>query len=352
MRSIQDEVAWTDEAEARWRAVLAHDARSDGAFVYAVRSTGIYCCPSCPSRRPHRRHVTFFQHPAEAEAAGFRPCKRCRPRTFEELRERHRMSEELKLAREIQARLQPAPPAIEGWEIAGTSTPCREMGGDYYDFIRRPQDGEIVLAVGDIAGKGAGAAVLMASLHAAVRIESQNGASVGEVMREINRYIYENSPADKFLTLFYARLDPLSGRLVYANAGHPPPLVARSSGRIVALTESTLPIGIFPEVAFEQRSAVLNPGDTLVLYSDGIREAMRESGEEFGEPRLRECLRNHAEESAAQLQERIQARLAAFLGPAAPTDDRTLVIVQRRSEAGIAKQESDRIEGYSALCLA
>src|SRR5512134_3654055 len=135
---LEDEVAWTDEPEARWRAVLAHDARSDGAFVYAVRSTGIYCCPSCPSRRPHRRHVAFFRHPAEAEAAGFRPCKRCRPRTFEELRERHRMSEELKLAREIQARLQPAPPAIEGWDILGASMPCREMGGDYYDFLRRP----------------------------------------------------------------------------------------------------------------------------------------------------------------------------------------------------------------------
>jgi sigma-B regulation protein RsbU (phosphoserine phosphatase) len=152
--------------------------------------------------------------------------------------------------------------------------------------------------------------------------------------------------------LFYARLDPVSGRLEYANAGHPPPLVARSSGRIVALTESTLPIGIFPDVAFEPRSAALEPGDTLVLYTDGIREAMREGGEEFGESRLRECLRNHAEDSAAQLQERIEARLAGFLGPAAPMDDRTLVIVQRRQEAGIAEQESDRIERYSALCLA
>ncbi len=341
-----------DEAEARWAAVLAHDATSDGAFVYAVRSTGIYCCPSCPSRRPHRRHVTFFRDPAEAEAAGFRPCKRCRPRTFEELRERHRMSEELKLAREIQARLQPAAPAIEGWEIAGTSTPCREMGGDYYDFIQRPQDGEIVLAVGDIAGKGAGAAVLMASLHAAVRIESQNGASVGEVMREINRYIYENSPADKFLTLFYARLDPISGRLEYANAGHPPPLVARSSGEIVPLAESSLPIGIFPEVTFEQHSATLQLGDTLVLYTDGICEAMRESGEEFGESRLVESLRDPGDGSAIQLLERTQARVAAFLGSAAPMDDQTLVIVHRRPEAAIAAQESDRIERNSALCLA
>ncbi|MGH9788456.1 MAG: SpoIIE family protein phosphatase [Candidatus Acidiferrales bacterium] len=339
---------WSGEGEPRWRAVLARDARRDGEFVYAVRSTGIYCCPSCPSRRPHRSRVLFFRHPAEAEQAGFRACKRCHPKTFEELQEKERMSEELRLAREIQARLQPAPPpALEGWEICGASSPCREIGGDYYDFIRRPQDGQLIIAAGDIAGKGAGAAILMASLHAAVRIESQNGASVGEVMREINRYIYENSPSDKFLTLFYGKLDPVSGRLEYSNAGHPPPLVARRSGEIVPLEAGGVPIGIFPDTAFEQRVVTLQPGDVLVLYTDGIREAMREDGEEFGESRLVECVTDGRECSAAELGERIESALRGFL----LTDDRTLVVVKRTAAEESLLQESDRFEARPALSL-
>ena len=333
--------------DARWQAVLAHDARRDGDFVYAVRSTGIYCCPSCPSRRPHRSQVVFFRHPAEAEQAGFRACKRCHPRTFEQLQEKERMSEELRLAREIQARLQPAaPPAIEGWEVFGASSPCREIGGDYYDFIRRP-DGQLVIAAGDIAGKGAGAAILMASLHAAVRIESQNGASVGEVMREINGYIHENSPADKFLTLFYAKLDPDSGRLEYANAGHPPPLVARRSGEMVRLEAGGLPLGIFSDAAFEPRAVTLQRGDVLLLYTDGIREAMRESGEEFGESRLIECLTGGPECTAAELGERIESALRGFH----LTDDRTLVIVKRTVAANSLLQESDRFDARPALSL-
>ncbi len=335
------------EADSLWRAVLEHDRSQDGRFVYAVRSTGIYCCPSCPSRRPHRAQVVFFRRPADAEEAGFRACKRCHPRTFEELLEKDRMSEELRLAREIQARLQPAaPPAVDGWEIFGASSPCREIGGDYYDFIRRP-DGQLVIGAGDIAGKGAGAAILMASLHAAVRIESQNGASVGEVMREINRYLHENSPADKFLTLFYAKLDPDSGRLEYANAGHPPPLVARRSGEMVRLEAGGLPLGIFSDAAFEPRAVTLQPGDVLLLYTDGICEALREDGEEFGESRLIECLTDGPECSAVELGERIESALDAFL----PTDDRTLVIVKRTMAEKSLLQDSDRFEARPALSL-
>ena len=254
----------------------------------------------------------------------------------------------MRLAREIQARLQPAaPPAVDGWEVFGVSSPCREIGGDYYDFIRRPQDGQLVIAAGDIAGKGAGAAILMASLHAAVRIESQNGASVGEVMREINRYMQENSPADKFLTLFYGKLDPETGRLEYSNAGHPPPLVARQSGEVISLEAGGLPIGIFPEVAFEQQRIALEPGDTLVLYTDGIREAIGEDGEEFGESRLIECLAGSPECSAGELGERIESALRGFH----LTDDRTLVIVKRTMAEKSLLQESDRFDARPALSL-
>ena len=153
--------------------------------------------------------------------------------------------------------------------------------------------------------------------------------------------------SDKFLTLFYAKLDPVSGRLEYSNAGHPPPLVARRSGEVVPLTESGLPIGIFADAAFEQQTVVLQPGDTLVLYTDGIREAAREDGDEFGEQRLVDCASGASGCSAAELAERIEAALVGFL----PTDDRTLVIVKRTLAEKSLLQDSDRFDASPALSL-
>ncbi len=153
-------------------------------------------------------------------------------RLLEERLEKRRMEEELKVASEIQMRLQPvAPPKIDRWDMTGVSFPCREIGGDYYDFIQRSRDNRLVVAVGDVSGKGTGAALLMSSLHAAVRAQSQTRSSISEVMTDINRYIYENSPPNKYLTLFYGELDPDTGALMYSNGGHNTPMLVRPFGR-------------------------------------------------------------------------------------------------------------------------
>ncbi|MFY9553797.1 MAG: SpoIIE family protein phosphatase, partial [Blastocatellia bacterium] len=157
-------------------------------------------------------------------------------RLLDERLEKRRMEEELKVASEIQMRLQPfSPPKLDGWDMTGVSFPCREIGGDYYDFIHRKRDSHLIVAVGDVSGKGTGAALLMSSLHAAVRAQSQTGSKISEVMSEINQYIFENSPSNKFLTLFYGELDPKSGKLAYSNGGHNAPMLARISGEVERL---------------------------------------------------------------------------------------------------------------------
>src|SRR5215813_10893758 len=166
-------------------------------------------------------------------------------RLLEERLEKRRMEEELKVASEIQMRLQPfAPPSFDGWEMTGVSFPCREIGGDYYDFIQRKRDSHLIVAVGDVSGKGTGAALLMSSLHAAVRAQSQTRASISEVMGEINQYIFENSPSNKFLTLFYGDLDPDTGTLTYSNGGHNSPILVRSDGAVEWLEQGGLPVGM------------------------------------------------------------------------------------------------------------
>jgi serine phosphatase RsbU (regulator of sigma subunit) len=251
-------------------------------------------------------------------------------RLLEERLEKRRMEEELKVASEIQMRLQPvAPPKIEGWDMTAVSFPCREIGGDYYDFIQRKRDERLVIAVGDVSGKGTGAALLMSSLHAAVRAQSQTRSSIGEVVGEINQYIYENSPPNKFLTLLYGELDPATGTLSYSNAGHNTPLLVRRTGELVRLDKGGLPIGLMPGTGYSEGVESFGSGDVLVIYSDGITESINEIDEEFGEARLIEVVKNNLNRSASSIRDRIDESLSRFVGTAAPIDDMTLMIIKK-----------------------
>ncbi|HJQ69919.1 MAG TPA: SpoIIE family protein phosphatase [Blastocatellia bacterium] len=251
-------------------------------------------------------------------------------RLLEERLEKRRMEEELKVASEIQMRLQPvAPPKLAGWDMTGVSFPCREIGGDYYDFIPRSKDNRLVVAVGDVSGKGTGAALLMSSLHAAVRAQSQTVSSISEVMSEINRYIYENSPPNKYLTLFYGELDPDTGALMYSNGGHNTPMLVRPTGEIVKLDRGGLPIGLMQDATYQEDVVGFQPGDVLVIYSDGITESVNEQDEEFGETRLIEVVRHNINRSVSGIRDRIDESLSRFVGTTAPVDDMTLMIIKR-----------------------
>jgi sigma-B regulation protein RsbU (phosphoserine phosphatase) len=251
-------------------------------------------------------------------------------RLVEERLEKRRMEEELKVASEIQMRLLPvAPPKIAGWDMTGVSFPCREVGGDYYDFIHRKKDNRIIIALGDVAGKGTGAAILMSSLHAAVRAQSQTGAPPCQVMSEINQYIYENTPPNKFITLFYGELDQQSATLRYSNAGHNPPILVRRNHQLLRLDSGGLPTGIMPATKYGEGSITFQPGDVLIIYSDGITESINAEGEEFGEQRLIEVVQANSNRSASGIRDRIEEALSRFVGSAAPVDDMTLMIIKR-----------------------
>lgn len=256
-------------------------------------------------------------------------------RLLDERLEKRRMEEELKVASEIQMRLQPfAPPKLDGWDMTGVSFPCREIGGDYYDFIHRKRDSHLIVAVGDVSGKGTGAALLMSSLHAAVRAQSQTRASISEVMGEINGYIFENSPSNKFLTLFYGELDPKTGVLTYSNGGHNAPMLVRASGELERLDKGGLPIGMMQGVQYQEASIAFERGDVLVIYSDGITESINEREEEFDEDRLIEVVKNNLGRSASGIRDRIDEALSRFVGTTAPVDDMTLMII-KRTDTGI-----------------
>jgi serine phosphatase RsbU (regulator of sigma subunit) len=252
-------------------------------------------------------------------------------RLLEVQQEKKRLVEELAVASEIQLRLHPAtPPPIPGYDLIGMSFPCFEVGGDYYDFIEK-RDGRFVIALGDVSGKGTGAALLMSSLHAAVRAQTTTRLSASEVVSEINNYIYDNTPTNRYVTLFYSELDARSHHLIYINAGHNPPLLARASGEVTRLDVGGFPVGITPDGEYREGWVQFEPGDVLVIYSDGVTESVNEQEEEFGEPLLIEVVQKHRGRTAAGLRDRIDEALTRFVGKAKTVDDLTLVIVKRNS---------------------
>lgn len=240
------------------------------------------------------------------------------------------MAEELRVAAEIQARLLPgAPPQIEGWDLAAAWAPCREVGGDYFDFVTGRRDGHLAVALGDVSGKGAGAALLMSSLHAAVHMQSRLGLSVPEVMESINRYVCESTKSDRFLTLFYGELDPETGALTYSNAGHVPPLVVRHSGEQARLDAGGPAMGVLPGSAYQEVTIRLEAGDALLLFTDGVTELMNKRGEQFGDPRVLALAEPGL--SAGELCERIFRAGQRFARGCAPWDDRAVVVVRREA---------------------
>jgi serine phosphatase RsbU (regulator of sigma subunit) len=244
--------------------------------------------------------------------------------------ERERMERELELATEIQQSFQPsAPPVLDDYEFQGISFSCYEIGGDYYDFI--PQhDGKMLVALGDVSGKGTAAALLMSSVHAAIHAQVAARTSLYEMVKSVNQYLAENTPSNRFVTLFVAELDTKTGILKYINAGHNPPLLGRANGQVEQLESGGFPLGIIPMADFEVGELNLEAGEALVIYSDGVSEANNLQEEEFGMERLIQVVSRNLKSSAAGMRDKIESALSAFTQTAAPNDDITLVIVKRK----------------------
>ncbi|HEY0426587.1 MAG TPA: SpoIIE family protein phosphatase [Pyrinomonadaceae bacterium] len=244
--------------------------------------------------------------------------------------ERERMERELELATEIQQTFQPsAPPVMDDYEFQGISFSCYEIGGDYYDFISL-QDNKMMIALGDVSGKGTAAALLMSSLHAAIHAQVTARTSLYQMVRSVNQYLASNTPTNRFVTLFIAELDPETGILSYINAGHNPPIMGRADGRVEQLESGGFPLGIMPAAEYELGTVQLNSGDSLVIYSDGVSEANNLNGDEFGMERLTHVISKNIKASAAGMRDKVESALSAFTQTAPANDDITLVIVKRK----------------------
>lgn len=256
---------------------------------------------------------------------------------------RERLEQELRIARLVQQTLLPQElPALEGWHIAAHYRPARSVGGDFYDFIQL-NDGKLALVIGDVTDKGVPAALVMASTRATLRGvafdyaahehphtdggEASAAVSPGEVLARANDLICPDIPPKMFITCFYAVLDPKTGFLQYANAGHDVPYVRRGN-ETLELRARGMPLGLLPGMPYEVQELQLEPGDSILFYSDGLVEAHNPQREMFGFPRLSEYVSNH--EGGAALIQSVLEDLEVFTGPNwEQEDDVTLVTVQR-----------------------
>jgi steroid delta-isomerase-like uncharacterized protein len=243
-------------------------------------------------------------------------------------RERERIEQELQVARRTQEELLPkALPELNGWEFAQYYQPAREVGGDFYDFLDL-DDGRLGLVVGDATSKGMPAALVMAAARSMIRALAQTLGSPGEILKRVNAALYPDIPSEMFVTCFYAILHPDSGRLLYANAGHDLPYIRRSGEDTQELRARGMPLGMMPEMSYEEKEASLREGDSVLFYSDGLVEAHDPHYEMFGFPRLRRLVAEHDEERL--LVDFLIDELSSFVGEDwEQEDDITLVTLGR-----------------------
>lgn len=243
--------------------------------------------------------------------------------------ERQRIEHELQVARLVQQTLLPqSAPSVDGWHLAAHYRPARAVGGDFYDFIELA-DGRLGLVVGDVTDKGVPAALVMATTRSVLRFAASQMADPGAVLERVNDLLYPHIPASMFVTCLYAVLDPLTGRLVYANAGHDLPY-QRSGDTLLELRARGMPLGLMAAMQYEEQETRLAPGDTVLFYSDGLVEAHNAQREMFGFPRLRELVTHAPAATAGEVVHLLLERLAQFTGPDwEQEDDITLVTLQR-----------------------
>jgi phosphoserine phosphatase RsbU/P len=240
------------------------------------------------------------------------------------------MKRDLSQAADIQGGMLPASaPIVPGAELAGFNVACRTVGGDYYDFFPYP-NGQVGLTLGDVSGKGMPASLLMMQLHARVQLLAEDPGDLGAFMVRINKATCAKCPSNRFITFFFCVLDPATGDLAYANAGHNPPILVRANGAAEMLEGGGPVLGILSVAPFSEMHARLEHGDMLVLYSDGVTEANNPAFDEFDEERFIEVLKVNRHLPAATIVEAVMKALNEFCAGAAQADDITLVVAKRQ----------------------
>ena len=239
------------------------------------------------------------------------------------------MAKELLQAAEIQNGLFPqSAPVMPQLQLAGKSVPCRSVGGDYFDYLPLP-DGKLVILVGDVAGKGMPASLLMTSLQARVHSLVEHYGDMAQLTTVLNKGVTAKCPPGKFITFFIALLDPTAGTISYSNAGHNPPMLIKSNGELTTLCVGGPVLGVLKSFTYEGETVPWEVGDTLLLYSDGVSEAMNPKEDEYGEDTLAEFLSKNRNQSASQLLDSIYETVTTFMDGALAADDITVVVAKR-----------------------
>jgi serine phosphatase RsbU (regulator of sigma subunit)/anti-sigma regulatory factor (Ser/Thr protein kinase) len=248
-----------------------------------------------------------------------------------EVRQRERIEQELRVAQLIQQQFLPQElPDLPGWQVGAYYGPAREVGGDFYDFIRLPND-QVGIVVGDVTDKGVPAALVMATTHSILRAEAPRLIAPSAVLTRANELLVDEMPAHMFVTCLYAVLDPASGRLRYANAGHNVPYVSTEDG-VTELRATGMPLGLLPGMEYEEKEATLAPGEIVLLHSDGLAEAHNGEREMFGFPRVA-ALTGEASDGEVLI-DRLLKELQEFTGPGLEQEDDITLVTLGRSAAG------------------
>jgi sigma-B regulation protein RsbU (phosphoserine phosphatase) len=253
-----------------------------------------------------------------------------RTRLHEELIKKRWLEEELKIARQIQLSFLPSTcPLLDGFELCGTNLSYEEVGGDYYDFVPIV-DHQLGIAVADVSGKGIPASLIMASFRASLRAEIRNNYAIKTILTKVNRLLNESVESGTYVTAFYGVLDTRNRVLTFSNAGHNPPILLRADGKLELLFEGGTVLGALPGVTFKERRVSFSSGDLLVLYTDGVTDAVNEQGEELGQGGLERLVKSMVGLSAAAMMQGIIDGVAKFRGTARQNDDLTLVVLKAK----------------------
>ncbi len=250
-------------------------------------------------------------------------------RLYEEEQAFTRMRQEIQVAATIQHNLLPEKaPQIPGYDIAGKSVSAQVVGGDYYDFIRIDNH-RLAFCLADVAGKGLSAALLMANLQATLRGQSLFSDSAKDCMERSNKLLMESTSSERFVTCFYGILDSESNQIHYSNAGHDTPFFFSSQNEPERLSTGSIVLGMLDSLPYSEKSLPVNPGDLLVVYSDGVTEAKNKEDVEFGDARLQSLIAANRDRSAEELLEIIMQTVNTHIGDNPPMDDVTLVVLKR-----------------------
>jgi sigma-B regulation protein RsbU (phosphoserine phosphatase) len=246
----------------------------------------------------------------------------------EQLIEKKRLEGQLEVARQVQLELLPArDPQLEGYDISAYNFPTEEVSGDYYDWVKIFDD-QIGLVIADVSGKGVPAALLMAFLRASLRAATHIGYSPHISMAKVNYLLWESIERNQFVTAFYAILDVTNRTLTYTNAGHNPPILLNKDGEVSFIDRGGVPLGMFRDTRYHEYYLTTEPGEVLVLYTDGVTEAHNSAGEEFGRDRLARAIQANKNLSARELITAVQKEVIDWTDGVGVTDDVTFFVIK------------------------